>query len=631
MFISGHMTMMVTDGAPDAQQAAYYSARAEGGVGLIVTEAAAVHPSGLRSGKVIDASTDACIGGYAGLVEACAPHGVPLIGQLFHPGREMARAADGSRMVSFGPSAVPSERRKSIPRPMTDGMISEVISAYGDAARRLERAGLIGTEILASMGYLLSSFLNPRTNQREDAYGGNADNRRRIITDIIADIRAKTGADHVLGLRLSLEEFSHDGLTADGALEICDTLAASGGLDYVSVIGGSSTDAGGATHIVPPMSVEPGYLAPLAAQLKTRINLPVFVTGRINQPHVAEDILAKGQADMCGMTRAHICDPEIGNKSHSGDTDAIRACIGCNQACIGHEMLGYPISCIQRPETGRERTFGTMVASPQQKKIYIAGAGPAGLKAAITAYRRGHEVTLFDPGVQIGGQVRLAQTLPGRTEFGGLITNLAHELGQCAITPRLGEALNREIVERDAPDVVISATGSTPYWPMFETDEDMSVVDAPSVLTGAVRPGHCVLVADLPGDWTGIGVAEHLRRVGHDVTLATTCAVPGEALQAYVRDEWNACLHDLGVAILPYARLFGTSGDTAFLQHVVNGAAIPVEGVDTLVIAYGTIPDTSLEDSLSDWTGTVLGAGDCLSPRTAEEAVLEGLTAAWSI
>ncbi len=623
---TGHMTMMVADGNPTESLAAYHEARAAGGAGLIVTEAAAVHPS--TAPMHIMAFRDDCIPGFRRIAEACHAHGCPVFGQLSHGGRQSYGSTDGSLPVAYAPSALPGERFHVMPRAMLVRDIADTVACYGAAAARMKRAGLDGVEILASHASLPAQFLNPHTNTRSDSYGGGLDNRLRFLRQVIEEVRRRVGGDWVVGLRISGSEMEHGGLEIDGVVEACAGLDRDGALDFVDVIAGSMAGLRGSVHVVPPMFVEPGYVAPLSAAVKARVSMPVFVAGRINQPQIAEAILARGQADMCGMTRAMICDPEMADKAETGRIDDIRACIGCNQACIGHMQAAYPISCIQHPESGRERDYGTRIPAARPRKVLVAGGGPAGMKAAAVAAERGHDVTLYEAGPQLGGQALLAQLLPDRAEFGGIVTNLAREIARAGARVVKNTRVTRELVDREAPDAVVVATGARPRQPAIEGADDAHVVDAWQVLKGEANVGASVVVADWRCDWIGLGIAEKLARDGCRVRLCVNGYMPGQTIQQYTRDAWIGRLHRLGVEIIPYARLFGVDEDSVYLQHTASGEAIVCDGVDTLVTALGHAAVTDLERALEGYPGEVLCAGDCLSPRTAEEAVLEGLKVA---
>lgn len=630
IFSTGHDTTLPTNGLINDALVAYHRARAEGGAGLIVVQVAAVHDSARYSSHVLMAMSDDCIPGYRRVAEVCHEFGCKVFGQAFHPGREIIESQDGTVPVAYAPSAVPNERFHVMPRPMSKRMIREVIAGYGDAARRMREAGLDGVEIVASHGYLPAQFLNPRVNRREDEYGGSDENRLRFLREIIADIRTKVGQDFVVGMRISGDEKDHDGLTAEEVLAACKALDGdAGGLDYYNVIAGSSASFAGAIHIVPPMAVENAYVAPFAAATKAVVSKPVFVAGRINQPQEAEKVLAAGQADLIGMTRAMICDPAMANKAAAGRLDDIRACIGCNQACIGHFHLGYPISCIQYPESGRELVYGTRRPAARRKKVLVVGGGPAGMKAAAVAAERGHDVTLHEAEGQLGGQARLAQLLPGRMEFGGIITNLAREMELAGVKVVKNSRVDAALVAREAPDAVVLATGAVPRRPPIEGDADAQhLVDAWQVLRGEANVGPSVVVADWRCDWIGLGIAEKLARDGCRVRLCVNGYMPGQTIQPYVRDGWVGTLHKLGVEIIPYVRLFGADADTVYLQHTTSGEPVVIEEVDTLVLSLGHERVAALEDALADYPGELHLIGDCLAPRTAEEAVFEGLKVA---
>ena len=622
---TGHDTVMAHDGHVTDRLVAYQEARARGGAGLIVAQVSGVHETARYTAHILMATSDDAIPGYAKLAEAVHRHGAKICGQLFHPGREIMETQDGTSPVAYAPSAVPNSRFHVMPVPLSLKMLHEIVSGYGDAAARLMKAGFDGCEIVASHGYLPAQFLNSNVNQRDDAYGGSVENRLRFLREVAADIRAKTASGFVVGLRITGEE--HDSQTLEPAevLTFCKMLDGDGVIDYFNVVAGTSASLQGAVHIVPPMFFDGGYSAPFAATLKANVGKPVFVAGRINQPQIAEHVLATGQADMCGMTRAMICDPEMPLKAREGRLDDIRACIACNQACIGHFHKGYPISCIQHPETGRELTLGVKPMAAARKRVIVAGGGPAGMKAAAVLAERGHEVALHEADAQLGGQARLAQLLPGRAEFGGIVTNLEREMELAGVAVHRRSPVTRALVEAAGADAVVIATGGKPHRPAMEGGEDSHIVDAWQVLNGQANVGTSVVIADWRADWIGMGLAEKLARDGCRVRLCVDGVAAGETIQSYVRDAMVAKLHKLGVEIVPYARLYGADGTTVYMEHGASGEPMILEDIDTLVLSQGHDRVAELEAELEDYAGEVHIIGDALTPRTAEEAVLEGL------
>ena len=624
---SGHDTVLVHDGHVTDDLVAYHEARAAGGAGLIVAQVAGVHETARYTSHVLMATDDSVIPGYRTMVNAVHRHGAKLFGQIFHPGREITESSDGTQPVAWAPSAVPSERFQVMPRPMTLEEIDEVLDGYAAAAERLQRAGADGVEVVASHAYLPAQFLNPATNLRTDQYGGSFDGRLLFLREALRRVRAATDPGLVVGVRVSGDERTHDGLTLDVVVDICRALDDEHLVDYVSVCAGSSSSLSGALHIAAPMSEAAAYVAPLSEAVRKAVDIPVMVAGRINQPQEAELIIQRGQADLCAMTRAMICDPEMPGKALSGRHDDIRACIGCNQACMGHFQMGYPISCIQHPETGRERRFGTLQITPRRKRVMVVGGGPGGLKAAAVASARGHDVTVFEAAKRIGGQVLLAELLPGRGEFGGAITNLEAETLRLGVNFRLDTYVDHAVIRDFAPDVVVLATGSRPYTPHLEILDEPVIVHAADAVAGAPIPAGHVLVADSRGDWTGIGVATDLALRGNRVTLAVTGFAAGENLQQYVRTAMLRAALAAKVSILPNTRIIGVDEDTVYLQHTLTEEPVLVEDVTATVLAQGNVPVKEL--AVDDVDAPIVHEiGDCVSARTVEEAILEGLTVA---
>ena len=625
---SGHDTVMTEGGAIGDRLIAYHEARAKGGAGLIVLQVAGVHQTAKYSSSILMADTDDCIPGYRAMVDALTPHGTTVFGQLFHDGREMMESQDGSMPAALAPSAVPNERFHIMPRAMPITLIREIAEGFGTAAQRLQTAGLHGVELVASHGYLLAQFLNPRVNVRDDEYGGSNENRLRFVREVITSVRLAVGSDFVVGLRISGNEESNEGLHSDEVHEALQSLDADGTIDYFSVVAGTSATLSGSNHIAPPMSFAPAYVAPMAARIKQLVTVPVMVAGRINQPHEAEQVIASGQADFAVMTRALICDPLLPAKAQQGLVDEIRACIGCNQACIGHFHAGYPISCIQHPETGREQLYGTRRPASTPKDVMVVGGGVAGMKAAVVAAERGHRVTLYEAARRPGGQVLLAEQLPGRAEFGGAVTNLLSEVDRYGVEVVTGRRVDAGFVSERRPDAVIVATGATPRVPALELMDDPTVLTAWDVINGTDVPSGRVVVADWRCDWIGLGVAQQLAQQGHKVTLAVDGYMAGQRIQQYVRDEMTKEALAAGVEIITLVRPYGADVDTVYLQHVLTEEPVIIDDVSALVLSQGHDAVTELIEALVDYPGEVHAIGDCLAPRTVEEAVLEGLRVA---
>ena len=629
---SGHDTVLDDHGHIGDDLVAYHEARAKGGAGLIVLQVSGVHETARYTSHVLMATDESSVPGYQAVAETVHRHGATIFAQLFHPGREVMDGERGMAPRAKAPSDEPQERFKVVPEALSTDEIKDIIAGYGRAAKRIADSGIDGVEIVASHGYLPIQFFNPSVNTRTDEYGGSPENRRRFLAEVAQTVRESVGPDVVVGLRISGEEKTEDGLVATEILDLIehlDTLRAGEDdcLDYFSITAGDSSTLQGAVHIVPSMQIDPGYATSLSEQVKKITDKTVMVAGRINQPHEAETAIAEGRTDMAIMTRAMICDPEIANKSSADNVDEIRACIGCNQACIGHFQQGVPISCIQYPESGRELTFLPRPKVRTRRKVLVIGGGPAGLKAAAVAAEQGDDVVLCEKEPRLGGAVLLAQELPYRSEFGGAATNLSAEAARAGVDIRTSAPATQNLITEVAADHVIIATGAEQRMPALEVADDAFVIGARDYLReGPDLPAGRVLVTDWKGDWIGLGIALRLAEAGRHVSLATAANFAGAAIQQYTRTLLvSQALRSGRIAFINDARLVGVDADTGYLQSTLCEVVHEVSGVAATIVSAAP---RSVPVDLDFGAASVTVIGDAVAPRTVEEAVYEGLTAA---
>ncbi|MDP2950336.1 MAG: hypothetical protein Q8P22_12465, partial [Chloroflexota bacterium] len=371
---TAHATGYGEDGLPSERHLYYWASKSKGGIGLICTEVQPVHPSAATAPMLIHAWKDDCIAPFRKVVDGVHEYGAKIVAQLWHPGRSTSSAYDGQ--AAWAPSPIASPLYMETPHEMTGEEIEEIVHSFGDCARRMREAGLDGVEIHAAHGYLIEQFISPTSNRRLDGYGGDEENRLRFAHEVIDAVRAAAGPDFTVGIRISGDQFEPGGLTIEDMKRIVPKLTASGKLDYVNV---SLIGMLGAT--IAPMYIPPGRFVYLAAAIKQVTDLPVFCIGRINDPVMAEEILANNQADIVGMTRANICDPELPNKARQGRLDEIRRCIACNEGCWGRITNAQPITCAINPSVGREKET-EITPARLKKRVMVIGGGIAGMEAA---------------------------------------------------------------------------------------------------------------------------------------------------------------------------------------------------------------------------------------------------------
>lgn len=625
---SSHQTGLVHDHLPTEDLIAYHEARARGGVGAIFIEATAMHASGLLTAHTIGGFLPEIVPVYQRLSEAAHGHGARLLVQLLHGGRE--QISSSPKPPAVAPSAVPSLRFKSEPRSLTLIEIRELIDGYGSSAALAREGGLDGIEISMAHGYLPAQFFSPVSNRRRDRYDSSMQGRLRFAREILEAVRSNAGHAMAVGVRISADELAPEGLHGEQCAEIARELWDSRLVDFISLALGHSAYPAASTWIAPPPPTEQSAIAEPAAAIRSAVPEAVLIaTTRIVDLDAAEKVLADGTADLVGMTRALIADPELLVKSFGARGSEVIECVGCNQSCIGHYHAGVPIGCAVNPRTGRERTLAAPGAPRPPgarggRRVLVIGAGPAGLAAALQATAAGDVVTVVERDGDIGGQLRLASLAPAHEELWERYrrSTLAR-LQVAGIEVQLGVTAQAELA--GGYDAVVLASGARPYRPQLPANMAVSVIDAWDTIRSPNDVAGPALVADWGGGWDGLDAAERLAAAGIEVTLACAAPAPGETVHQYQRNLYLARLDELSVPILHHTEL-ALAGSEPLLRHVFSGRSKPLPETATLVLAQGRVPVDELWSELEDHPGAVR-AGDVLGPRTLEEAVLEGTLA----
>jgi mycofactocin system FadH/OYE family oxidoreductase 2 len=623
---SAHLTNYAQDGKPSEQHAAYYAARAAGGAGLIITEEHSTHITDWPYEKLIHGFDPAVIPGYLRITDAVHAHGVPILAQLNHNGGQASSMY--SRLPVWAPSPLADPLFREVPKALELHEIRAVVDGYALVAEHCVAGGFDGVELQCSHSSIVRGFLSPATNARTDGYGGLLENRARLLLEIVAAVRSVLGPTKALGVRLCGDELIEGGTTIEEAVAVARLVEATGQVDYINTSIGVATAT--LYMIEASMQVPPGYAMFIPSAIREAVSIPVVGVGRFKDPTQAERALAAGQADLIGVVRGQIADPDFVRKARSGSAQDIRTCLSCNQECVGRMGLNRWLGCIENPRTGRESVTLPMPTRRAQR-VLVVGGGPAGLQAAVTAAERGHHVTLFEKADRLGGQVPVAASVPSRAEFLDITRNLVSAAQRSGVDVKLQHAATADEVLAEAPDAVIIATGAVPARPWWAGDLEQ-VVDVRDVLEGRVAPRGRVLVIDELGFHQATSVAELLADRGCFVEVATPGMVVGQDLGITLDLEtWNVKAEAKGIAqltdVVPMAAV---EGITVTLQHHPTGTDV-VRRVDWVVCAVQQRADDALWQALKGSGLTVHRAGDCVAPRRAHAAVIEGHRAAVSL
>jgi len=631
---TGHGTNFSVDGIPGERLAYYHRERARGGVGLIVMECAMIHPTGSAYNLPM-ASDERTIPGFRKVAQAVHEYDTKIFCQLGHPGRQFSSFY--TQRPLWAPSALPCFTNRDMPKAMEPEDMEELIRAWSQAARNIREAGLDGVEIHSGYGgYLLCQFLSPYSNKRTDEYGGSMDNRVRCVIQVIEAVRESVGDDFTVGMQLNGDELTPGGLTHEDFQEIARRLEQTGKLDYLTIKAGTGYCY---NMIVPDSQLPLGCWVPFAAGIKEAVeDILVFAVGRINDPVLAERILADGHADMVGMTRANLCDPEMPRKARQGRLDEIRTCVACNQGCQRRFFMGLTITCVQNPAVGKEKEWGLEVVSrpaSHRRRVLVIGGGPAGLKAAEMAALRGHAVSLWEREAELGGQVALAAKLPLREEFGGIVRHLIKQIERLGVEVSLETEATADKVCAFGADVVIVATGSSPQRQGFLNLRPeltwIPGIDLPHVFTVVewlkydLPVGQKVLVVD-DGEahWKSMATADYLAELGKEVLLSTPLPSAGLDLPFMSLIPLFPRLFQKGVTFLPFTGLRAISGQGVTLYNVTTNQEDTLHGVDTVILAFYHQANESLYYQLKGRIKELYRVGDCVAPRKVEDAIREG-------
>jgi mycofactocin system FadH/OYE family oxidoreductase 2 len=579
---AAHLTNLSENHQISEHHIYYYRERAKGGCGLITTEELTVHPSDLAYAKLVDAFVPEVIPGFERLTRTIHEYDTRIFAQLNHNGMQ----ADGkiSRLPVWGPSPGVDPLFREMSKEMEIADIRECVTYFAKSAIYVVEGGFDGIELQLGHSSLIRQFLSPATNFREDEYGGSFENRLRFCLEVIDAVRQAVGTDFTLGVRLNADEMHpRGGLTLDDTKKIAACLEAAGQLDFMDLSLGTFHNlylVEGSMHT--PLA----YTVPLSVGIRSVVNLPVYCTNRINDPHLAEKILEDGQGDMINMVRALIADPELPNKAREGRDDDIRQCIACNQGCIGRMGLGYTIGCMQTPAAGNEEELGIGTLKPCDvpKRIVVVGAGPAGLEVARVAALRKHNVIVFEKKDEVGGQNILAGKVPGRQEITGVARWLINQVNKLDIDLKLGVDADEERVLQEKPDAVVVATGSVPKEKPFPGEYSYpDVVNTQQILTGEVVPGDKVLLIDLDGHHQGTGTAEFLADLGKKVHVLVPSLFQGSSLGP-LQDLFLARqrLAKKGVTCTPDIAVLEIQGALVKGLNVYSNEMIDFEGYDTI-------------------------------------------------
>ena len=604
-----------TDSTVSDRLVAYLARRARGGTGLIITEICAVDPRGRGFKAEVGIWDDSFLPGLSRIPEAVHREGGKVAAQLHHAGRETFQQVLDA--LPEAPSAIPSVILNQPCEEMSIERILEVVNAYGSAALRAKQAGFDAVEIHGAHGYLITQFLSPFSNQRTDEYGGTDENRARFAIEIVEAVRRSVGPDYPILMRVSADELIRGGYDLEFMKYLAPRLEAAG-VDALHVSVGVYSTPGNLS--IPSMDTEEGFNLFRARAIKGLVSIPVIGVGRIHDPRLAEEALQRGDADLISFGRQHLTDPDFLLKAKRGDYDDIRWCMACNQGCI--ERLSYEMksaTCSLNPECGQEyRGDPKQELSP--KRVWVIGAGPAGLSAALAAKKRGHDVEIYEREQEAGGQLISASKPPHKEGLGVWYRWALRQAEKAGIPVKCGITVTPELLGKEKPDAVVLAAGALPVVPPIPGIDGAHVYDARDVLLEKVNFAGPVVV--LGGGYVGMETMDFLLGKGIAATLLEMQDFPPVGKHTAHGYWLHRRIRKGGGTIVTGAKVTDIKDNA--VTFIKNGEVNELSPVNMVVTALGVRPENDLGEALKSREIPFLTAGDVISPRRIIEAIHEG-------
>lgn len=590
----------------------YYHDRSMGGYGLIVVENTSVHPTGKVTPFMLNLYDDRYIPGFKKLISEVHKGGARIAVQLNHAGRQTSSGITGRQPVA--PSPIPCPLMKEKPKELTKDEIQELIEAFVNASFRAMESGSDAVEIHMAHGYLICQFLSSYSNNRNDEYGGSIENRTRFAREIVKGIKAKNGREYPIICRISADELVDGGLTIEESKAIVKALVQAGA-DAIHV---SACNYETHFYNIPCYYLSEGCFIHLAEEIKSCVDVPVIAVGRIRSPLQAAKIVQDKKADLVAMGRTAIADSYLPKKAEKGSLKRIRPCLSCNK-CID-VVASDRLECVVNPEIGKEKKRSGCLPTKERNRIWIIGAGPAGMEAARTAAERGYKATLFEQRGRLGGQLYYASLPPNKEHFKELINYYESELNHLKVEIRLNHRFGAGSL-RELPDMIVIATGSQPLRLNGFTKKDEKIVTCEEALDHPDRVGRNIVIVG--GGSKGAELADYFSLRNSNVTLIEMKRKIGQGLSASVRFHLEQRLLNQGVECVTRTEVVSIMEDSVKIREKKREEK-EIQGIDTIILAIGRTPFNTLATELQYQDIPLFVIGDARRVGDIQGAINDG-------